>query len=64
MGEIRVHLDDVLRTRLECMAKPHDVGCPEPHLPRPVEDTHVVGVLQGQVVGDLTRAVGRVVVDD
>ena len=63
VGEVGVHLEDALGAHVEGVAKAGDVGLAQALLAGAVEDRDV-GHLRREVVGDLSRAVGRGVVDD
>jgi hypothetical protein len=61
--QVAVHLDHELGTSRDGLGHAVHVGAAESLLARPVRDGHpVLAILQGQPVGDLAGAVGRVVV--
>ena len=62
MREVAVDLDDQLRALIEGPGEAGEVGRAEAALAGSVEYLHP-GVLARQTIGDLTRAVGRAVVD-
>ncbi len=62
MGEVAVHLEHELRAARQHVPEPVDVRAPQPLLAGAVEDLDP-RQLGREPVGDLARAVGRVVVD-
>jgi hypothetical protein len=61
--EVGVHLEDQVGPVGERHVEAGEVGAPESLLVRPVEHADALD-LPGQAIGDLTGAVGRVVVHD
>jgi len=61
--EVRVHLEEAVVPLDEALLERLDVCGAKPQLARPVHDANVL-VLCRDAVGQIARAVGRVVVDD
>jgi hypothetical protein len=63
VAEVGVHLEDQVRSTGEGVPEPGEVGNAEPALIRPVENLDRVDLAR-KPVGDPSRSVGGVVVDD
>lgn len=61
MGEVTVHLHDIFVAAFKCPGKARTVGAPEAVLLGAMQHLHL-RVLGGEVVGDLSGAVGGVVI--
>ena len=64
MGEVGVHLEDVVVALREGILEAGEVGGAEPQLARTVQDVDPAGARALQLVGDLPGPIRRVVVDD
>ncbi len=64
MGEVAVHLDDEVGAVRQRPAKSIDVGPSQATRPRAMEHVQPTRPLGGQLVGDATGAVGRLVIHD
>lgn len=62
--KIRVHLGDEIRRKRQRPVKPGYVGRSQPALQRPVNDVDPPRVRGREGIGQFTRAIGRVVIDD
>src|SRR5262249_13722875 len=59
-----VHFDEHRVLAIQAPGEPRQIGGAQPTLGLPVHDMNAVGIGQGQLVRELTGAVGAVVVDD
>jgi hypothetical protein len=64
MREVGVHLADQVRVAMKRQAEALDVRAPEAALVGPVDDLQTPKGSARQIVGQLTRAVRRLIVDD
>ncbi len=63
MREVGIHLEDVLIAIFECPAEAREIGAPQPLLRCPVQHMYP-WICRRQLVGNLSGAVGRAVIND
>jgi hypothetical protein len=63
VAEVRIHLEDVRVVAFERPLEAGEVGFAESLLAGPVQDVHA-GIARGSGIGELPRAIGRIVVHD